>query len=78
MQLHSGACFSSCQVDQIRHISAGTYPIEINSRNNLSPGSHVLALTVRDDLGHVAETAVNYELSESRVPANSEYSCCET
>ena len=71
MHLHCGVVLPY-QVDQIRQISVGTYPIEINSRNNLSPGVHVLALTVRDDLGHVAETAVNYELSESRVPANSE------
>ena len=42
-------------------------------RNNLSPGAHVLAFKVRDVLGHVAETVVNYELSEDRVPSNSEF-----
>ena len=46
----------------------------INSvRNNLSPGAHVLAFSVRDDLGYTAETIVNYELSEDRVPSNSKW-----
>ena len=57
----------------IHTIPVGTYPIVINSvRNNLSPGPHVLAFSVRDDLGYTAETTVNYELSEDRVPSNSE------
>ena len=54
--------------------STGSYPILINSvRNNLSPGAHTLAFGVRDDLGLAAETMVNYELSDDRLPSNREF-----
>ena len=54
-------------------VPVGTYPIVINSvHNNLSPGAHTLAFRVRDVLGHVADTVVNYELSEGRMLSNSE------
>lgn len=50
---------------------AGSYPIVINGvRNNLSPGAHVLSLSVGDDLGYSADTSVNYQLLENGLPSN--------